>query len=156
VLFFHVPASDVVQPAVVRLADDRIDRFDAFVLREAEDVVENGIGCRGYAQRVGEDDGRFEVAQFLDLCRAHELPETVGDVNGGRDFFLKDVAVVRQDGRDARSDILAFDESQVVLRPNSRSRGRPSGERWAGPTRKRNNAQKATVFIKLLALFIKL
>ena len=105
-----VAAPDVAEPAVVRLSDDRVDRRDLLISGEAERPVDDGVGGRGDAQSVGQDDGRFDRAQLLDLGHPGQLAVAVSDRDPGRDLVLEDVAAVGDDGRDARPDVLPFDE----------------------------------------------
>ena len=75
-----------------------VDRFD-------------GPAC---CQRIGEDDGCFELAEFLDLGRAGKLAEAVIDGEGGGHLVLKQVAAVRQDRGCAGADRLAFDDGRMA------------------------------------------
>src|SRR4030065_1905650 len=107
-------AADVVEPAVVRLADDGIDRLDALIPGEAESPIDDRVGGHGDAQGVGQNDGRFECAELPDLGHPRELAVAVGGPDPGRDLVLEDIPAMGEDGRDARPDGFALEDGHLT------------------------------------------
>ena len=103
-----------VQATVICFADDGIDRGDAFHSWLCDELRDECVGRAPDAQGTGEQDWRFEFAEFLDLGGAHELAEGVADVDGCGNAIEEEIAGVRQDGRDARMDGVAADDGGVA------------------------------------------
>ena len=74
-----VPPADVVEPAVVRLAHDGIDRPDFLVSREAERQSDGGVGRGPTARVLVRMIGVFDRAELFHLSHAGELAVCVGD-----------------------------------------------------------------------------
>lgn len=113
VLGLDVAATDVVKEAVVGFADDGIDAADIFIAGEGEHVVGKGSGGVPDGEGVGEKDGSFECAEFIELCGPDEFAKGVEDVDGGGNFFLIEIAGVRKDGSDAGADAVTGDDGGV-------------------------------------------
>jgi hypothetical protein len=94
--------ADGVQCAVVRLADDRIDRPDALHPRHGDQLGHERVGSAPDAEGAGEQDRRLELTQLTHLRRADQLAECVADVDRRRHAIEEEVPAVRQDGGDAR------------------------------------------------------
>ena len=109
VLARHVQPANVVERAVVGLADERIHGSHALVAglheRPADDRVDRGA----YRERVRQNDGRFDRAEFLDLSRPGELAEGVPDKDGAGHLLLEQIAAMREDGGHAGANVVAFD-----------------------------------------------
>ena len=73
----HVQAADVVEPAVVRFADERVDRTDLLVARLGDRVADDSVNRDADAERVREDDRRFDGAELRDLRRARQLAKRI-------------------------------------------------------------------------------
>ena len=108
-----VQAADVVEAAVVGLADERVDRAHLLVARLRERVAHDRIHRRADAERVGQDDRRLDRAELVDLRRAGELAERVADEHRPGHLVLKDVAAVRHDRGDAGAHAVALDDGRV-------------------------------------------
>ena len=85
----YVTAPNVVQVAVVRLGDDRVDRTDLLVAGKLEHPLDQRVGDAGDVQGVGQQDRRLDLAKLVDLSRTHQFAEAVAHEYGRRDFFLK-------------------------------------------------------------------
>ena len=98
-----VEAPDVVKAAVVALAHHRVDAAGglADVGAQRQHMAHQGVVHRAHAQGVGEQDGRLQSAQLLDLDKAGGLAKAVDDVGRRRHFFVKEIAGVGQKGGDA-------------------------------------------------------
>src|SRR4029079_6608798 len=105
--------ADVVERAVVRLRDDRVDRAHLFVAGQREHVVEERVGDTRHVQRRRQENRRLDLAELLDLRRSHDLAEAVADEDAGRHFLDKEIPAVREDGGDAGADGLAADDGGV-------------------------------------------
>src|SRR5437764_6446075 len=114
VLGSDVESADVVEPAIVGFTDDGINAEDVFVsgLRQGP-ANQSGRGLPD-AQSIGEHDRCFDLSELDDLCGADELAKRVEDKNCTRAFVLKNIPRVRQNGRDSRSDVFAFDDSDLT------------------------------------------
>jgi hypothetical protein len=67
-----------------------------------------------YAQRVREDDRRFDRAELVDLSRAGELAERIPDEHSSQDLVSKEIAGVRKDRRHAGAYAIAPDDGRVA------------------------------------------
>ena len=105
--------ADVVQRAVVRLRDERVDRAHLLVPRQRQHVVEQRVGHARHVQRRGQEDRRLDLAELLDLCRPRDLAEAVADEDRARHFLLKEAPAVRQHRGHAGADGLAADDGGV-------------------------------------------
>ena len=121
--------ADVVQARVVRFAHERVDRANRLVARLRQGVGDDRLEGGPNGQSVGQDDRRLDRAQLLDLRRAGKLAEGVAHENGARDFLLKQVAAVGEDGRDARMDLLSIVDRRM---PDPDSRDVGDGVEWSG------------------------
>ena len=108
-----VKAADVVEAAVVRFADDGIDRPHALVAGLRECVTHEGVHRHAHAQGVGQNNRRFDRAELGHLRGSRQLAERVADEHGAGDLVLKYVAAVGNDSGDARAYVVAFDERCV-------------------------------------------
>src|SRR5687768_8124051 len=109
-----VPPADVVQPAVVRLTDERVHRSYRFVALGVQRVVDERLDGRRDGERVRKDDRRLNRPQLVDLRRAGEFAESVADVNRARDLPLKQITLGRDDGGDTGADQVAFAQRRVA------------------------------------------
>ena len=110
----HVAAADVVQVAVVGLADQRIDGPHLLVAGQRQHVVEQGVGHARHVERGGERDRRLDLAQFVDLRGAGQLAEGVADEDRAGHLFAEQIAGMRQDRRDAGANIVAANQRGVA------------------------------------------
>jgi hypothetical protein len=106
-------APDVVQPAVIGFTHHRIDRCHGFISRNRQYPVDDGVGRPGYAQGIGQDDGRFNLAQFPDLGAAHQFAIPVSNGDAGGHFVLVDVVRMRHNGRGSGADVFVFDHGHM-------------------------------------------
>ena len=111
-----VHAADVVQPAVVGLAHNSVDRAHTLVARLHERVASDTLDARRHAQRVGQDDGRLDIAEFTHLRHTRQFAEAVAHVDGRRHLLAKDVTLVRYDGRHARAHAVTLDQGHMTHR----------------------------------------
>ena len=104
-----VEAPDVVQAAVVALADHRVDAAGglADVGAAVQHIPDQRGGHRPHAEGVGEEDGGLEGAQLFDLDKADGLAKAVDDVGRRGHLFVKSVPRVGQQGGDAGLDVAA-------------------------------------------------
>src|SRR5690606_19658958 len=109
----HVHAADVVETAVVRLADERVDRPYVFVAGPTQRPADNPVDAGRDRQGVGEDDRRLDGAPFLDLCGPGKLAERVADEHGAGNLLLEQIAAVRHDRRDAGTDVVSFNQRHM-------------------------------------------
>jgi hypothetical protein len=88
-----VQAADVVEPAVVRLANERVDRTDLLVARLGDRVADDGVNRHADAERIRQDDRRFDRAELRDLRRARQLAKRIADEHRAGDLVLKQLPV---------------------------------------------------------------
>ena len=104
VLLGHMEPPDIVQAAVVALADHRVHAAgglaDVGVFLQ-HILYQRGL-CRAHAEGVGKQDGRFQRAQLVDLHKAGGLAKAVDDIAGRQHFFVENIPLVRQQRRYAR------------------------------------------------------
>ena len=104
VLLGHMKPPDIVQAAVVALADHRVHAAgglaDVGVFLQ-HILYQRGL-CRAHAEGVGKQDRRFQRAQLVDLHKAGGLTKAVDDIAGCQHFFVEHVPLVRQQRRYAR------------------------------------------------------
>lgn len=74
----------------------------------------DGGGGVKNAEGIREDDGRFDLAEFVDLGGTDELAEGVVGEDGAGNFVLKEIAGMRADGGDAGADVITFEESDLA------------------------------------------
>ena len=100
IAFFHMQSADIVQPAIVALHHHRVDRarLPADLGISRHHIAAQGREGRAGGQRVGQDDGRLQLAQLPGLHQAHGFAKTVDDIKPQGQLFLKTVAAVGQDG----------------------------------------------------------
>ena len=67
--------ADIVQPTVVGLTYDRIDRFDRLVAGLSKRPIKDGLRRCGYCEGVGQQDGCLDLTQLNDLGAAVSLPK---------------------------------------------------------------------------------
>ena len=111
-----VHAADVVQAPVVGLTHDGVDRAHTLVARLHKRVASDTLDARRHAQRVGQDDGRLDIAEFTHLRHTRQFAETIAHIDGRRHLLAEDVALVRHDGGHARAHAVALDEGHVAHR----------------------------------------
>jgi hypothetical protein len=109
-----VEAADVVQPAVVGLPDQRVDRSHLFVPGLRERIGDDAFDAGADAEGVGEDDRRLDLPELEDLSRSRQLAERVADEHRAGHLVLKEVPAVRQDGRHSGADVVALDDRGVT------------------------------------------
>jgi hypothetical protein len=117
-----VKAADVVQRAIVRFADQCVDRSHVLVARLRHRPPHDGVDGHADGERVGEDDRRLDRSELLHLRRARELAERIADEHRAGDLFTKEVAGVRHDRRDAGPHRIAADDRRVA-NPHARDIG---------------------------------
>ena len=95
--------TDVVETAVVALADQRVDSagFDPDVLVLLQHIFHQRGGGGADAQSVGHDDRCLDGAQLLHLHQTHGLAEAVDNGRGRHDLVLEKISLVGEDGCDA-------------------------------------------------------
>ena len=115
-LLRDVEAPDVVEGAVVALADQGVDGACG-----APDVgiAGHGVFHQGgvggaHAEGVGEDDGGLDGAQLLHLDEPGGLAEAVDDRRGGEDLVPEEVPLVGQHGGDAGVHVSAVPDGDVA------------------------------------------
>ena len=104
VLLGHMKPPDVVQAAVVALADHRVHAAGG--LADVGVFLQHILYQRGlrraHAEGVGKQDGRFQRAQLVDLHKTGGLAKAVDDIAGRQHLFVEHVPLVRQQRRYAR------------------------------------------------------
>jgi len=111
-----MPAADVIEEAIVGLADHGIDRHDALVAGLAERPFDRARHTLRNRQRVGQDNRRFDLAEFFDLGGTGELAEAVTERETGRNLVLEEIARVRQDRRHTGAYASALDQREMAYR----------------------------------------
>jgi hypothetical protein len=114
VLARDVEAANVVQPAVVGFADQRVHRSDLLVAGLRDRVACDRVDRSADAQRVRQHDRCFNRAELGDLRRSRQLPKRVADEHGAGHLVLKHVAAVRHDRRHAGADAVALHDRGVA------------------------------------------
>src|SRR5262249_40800787 len=109
--------ADVVQRAVVRLADQAVDRADGVVPRLCDRPPHERIERDTDTERVGEHDRRLDGAELVDLRGSRELAERVANEHRTRTFLAERVAAVRPDGGAAGAHSAALDDRGVPDEP---------------------------------------
>ena len=109
-----MPAADVIELAVVGFADDGIDAADVFIALLVERIGDDPFDALGHGKGVGQHDRRLDGTQFADLRHAGEFAETVAHIHGGGALAAEEIAFVRHDGRDAGTDVVAFDDRDLA------------------------------------------
>jgi hypothetical protein len=108
------PRTDVVQHAVVRLAHDGVDRAHRLHPGACEQPLDHRVGRLPDAERAGQQDRRLELAELLELCRADQLAEAIGDVERRRHALAVEVAAVRKDRGHAGAHRVALDDGRLA------------------------------------------
>ena len=111
-----VHAADVVQPAVVGLTHNSVDRALLLVAGLHQRVAHDALDACSHAQRVGQDDGSLDVAEFIHLSHTRQFAEAVAHIDGGRHLLSENVALMRHDGGNARAHAVALDERHMAHR----------------------------------------
>ena len=114
VLGFDVEPADVVEPPVVGLTDHGIDAPDVLVAWLRQGPSRHGSGGVPHAERVGQHDGRFDLAELVYLRGADQLAEGVVDVDRPRDFVLKEISTVRENGGNPGANVRAVDDAYLA------------------------------------------
>ncbi len=128
--------SDVVEVAVIRLTDDRVDRAYLLIPRQPEHPVDQGVGDSRDVERVGQQDWCLDLAQLIDLRRAHQLAKAIANDDRPRHLLAKKIAGMRQDRRHSRPDRVATDDRRLPdLHPGN------VGDRIQSPCAKHTNPQ---------------
>ncbi len=55
----------VIKPGIVGFADERINGADIFVAGQGKHIVDEAVGDAKNVEGAGEQDGRFQFAQFI-------------------------------------------------------------------------------------------
>jgi len=109
-----VETANVVEPAVIGFADERVGAGNIFVSVFGDRPMgDSGCGVKN-AEGVGQDDRSFDLAEFVDLSGADEFAEGVVGEDGAGDFVLKKIAGMRTNGGDAGADVVAFDDGHLA------------------------------------------
>ena len=107
IFFRDVEAPDVVEAAVVALADHRVDA--AGRLADVGVLIQHILHQRclhsTYAEGIGEEDGRFQRPQLVDLDKAGGLAEAVDDMAGRHHFIVENIALMGQQRGHAGLDL---------------------------------------------------
>src|SRR5262249_51564938 len=98
------PSPDITEPSRIGFGDQRVDRTHVLVAGQRKQVSGGRVPRFPHAQGAGENNGRLELAQLVDLQSTSELAKCVSHYDRGRDLVAKEVARVREDGSDARVD----------------------------------------------------
>ena len=109
-------AADVVKPAVIGLAHDRIDRILTLVAGLHQRIADGPLQACRHTQGVGQDDRRLNVAEFTHLRHARQFAIAVAHIDGSRHLLAEDVALMGHDGSDARAHAVALDEGDMAHR----------------------------------------
>ena len=106
-LFGHMQAPDVVQAAVVALADDRVHAAGGLAnIRITLQHILHQCRLHGtHTEGIGEQDRRFQRPQLVDLDQAGRLAEAVDDMAGRQHLIVEHIARMRQQSRHAGLDI---------------------------------------------------
>jgi hypothetical protein len=104
VLGTHGERASIGEPAVEALADDHVHGVavagGAGVV--LEQVAQPTLPHRPHRQRVRQQDWALDRAELIELRQPRDLAVAVDHVAGAEHLVLVEVAVVRQDRRDAR------------------------------------------------------
>ena len=108
ILGFYVKTANIIEPAVVGFSDESVGARDIFVAGFSDSPMSDCGGSIKDTERVGQDNGSFDLTEFVDLRGADEFAESIVDEDGAGDFVLKEIAGVGEDGGNARADVVAF------------------------------------------------
>ena len=111
-----VHAADIVQVTVVGLTHDGVDRPLVLVAGLHQRVADDTLQACRYTQRVGQDDGCLDVAQFVHLGHTRQFAESVAHIDGCRHLLAEDVALVRHDSGNAGAHAVTLDEGHMTHR----------------------------------------
>ena len=107
------PRMSLRKPSLVSATSGLIDCTSSLP-RESEHIIDQKIADVRNAQRRGQQNRRFDLAEFVDLRRAHQFPETVADKNRARNFFLKQISAC---GKIAVTPVRTFSPRIMVVCP---------------------------------------
>ena len=106
-------SANVVEPAIIGLADERVDRSNLLVSWLVQRPAHNSFQRCSNAKRIGQRDRCFNRAEFIDLRRTGELAECVAHIDGPGHLLLKDIAGMRNDYRDPGPNVIARYEGRM-------------------------------------------
>ena len=115
----HRPVPDVIERAVVALADHRVHRLDGIApgLCLAAHVLHHGVMDQAHVQGVGQGNGGLQGAQLPDLHQPRRFAEAVKHMAGRHHLLLKNIIRTGQDHRHAGFVPLAV--HSTVAHPNA-------------------------------------
>ena len=109
-----MPPAYVIEQAVVGLGHDRVDAAGLFVAGQRHHPLQQRICDPRRVQGAGQQDGCLDLAQFLDLGRAHQLAVAVPDKDRGGHPLMQHVSVVRKNGGHAGANVRASDQGGMT------------------------------------------
>jgi hypothetical protein len=136
-----VPVPAPTEPSATGFGDEGINRLHVFVAGQREHVVDEVIRDTRHTQCRGQQDRRFDFAEFVDLRRACEFAEAIADEDRAGHFFAKQIAAVWQNRGDSGAHVIAADESRVADKDAADVR---DGVEWA----RRKNANRDAGFAR--------
>ena len=114
VFWLDVKSADIVQPSIIRFADNRIHACNIFIARQTECPIGQGCGCLPNAQGICQHNGCLYLPEFVDLRGADEFTESVVNENRACNFVLKDIFPTRQDCRDASANVFTLRDCDLA------------------------------------------
>jgi hypothetical protein len=106
--------ANVIQRSIVRLRDDRIDRFDIRHAGLLEHPPDHRVGRLPNAERAGEKERSLELAELSELRDAGDLAESIPDVKRGGHSISEQVPAVRENRRHPCSHGIAFNDRRLT------------------------------------------
>jgi hypothetical protein len=113
VLFADCHSPGIVQVRVARFSDYDIDASYVIVSRLIQRVAICGVDGGANRHRAGEDYGRFNISQFIDLGGSGQLAETVAGKDGRGYLALVKVVAVWKNRCRASPNVIPFDNCCV-------------------------------------------
>ena len=117
-----MPSSNVVQTAVIRFANQRIDRLHTLIARQCQHVIHHRVGNARYGKRPRQENRRFDFPEFFHLRRTGKLSKRISNEDRARNLFSKQVSRVRKDRGDTRADVIGLHNGLLTDR-NARDVG---------------------------------
>ena len=105
--------ANMIQQAVIGLADHPIYRFNFFIAWAGKRVVEQRFRCAWHRERIRQQYRRLDFAQFHDLGAAHQFAKAISHHHARRDFILEQVASMGKNGCCAGANLFPFDQGEM-------------------------------------------
>jgi hypothetical protein len=114
----HRPASNVVQPSVVRFTHYGVYGHHVLIPGQTQHVFDYAVSHYPNIECVGQHDRGLDISQLLDLGIAHKFAEGIAQIDCRRDFLRKEISRVGDDSGHSGSDVFSlFKRNMADLDP---------------------------------------